>query len=230
MKQIKNCKISDLVPDDKNFNKGTEFGNHLMDDSLRKFGLGRSILLDKNDRIISGNKTTEKAAELGFENVLVVETDGNTLVAVKRKDIDLDTSKGREFALADNATGEANLAWDKDVILSVAEEYDINAAGWGVDIKQEQGTYENIERAASREKDDFEEQFNATTDANCEMPIVPDFFETHECFVIVTHNSIDEAFVRDLFGLNEIYQSSSGDGKKRKTNVISVEKLRGLIK
>ena len=82
MAKVVETSIESLVPDNKNFNKGTEYGNHLMDESLRKFGLGRSILLDKNDRIISGNKTAEKAAELGFENVLVVETDGNTLVAV----------------------------------------------------------------------------------------------------------------------------------------------------
>ena len=92
MAKIIEQSIDSLIPDNKNFNKGTEFGDHLMDESLRKFGLGRSILLDKNDRIIAGNKTAEKAAELGFENVLVVETDGNTLVAVKRKDVDLDSA------------------------------------------------------------------------------------------------------------------------------------------
>ena len=126
--------IESLVPDNKNFNKGTEYGNHLMDESLRKFGLGRSILLDKNDRIISGNKTAEKAAELGFENVLVVETDGNTLVAVKRKDVDLDSAKGREFALADNATGKANLAWDEEVIAEMADKWDFQPVDWGVEI------------------------------------------------------------------------------------------------
>ena len=128
--------IESLIPDDKNFNKGTEFGDHLMDESLRKFGLGRSILLDKNDRIIAGNKTAEKAAELGFENVLVVETDGKTLVAVKRKDIDLDSAKGREFALADNATGKANLCFDTDLIMQEAEKFDFDPEDWGVPMEQ----------------------------------------------------------------------------------------------
>lgn len=132
MARIIERSIDSLIPDDKNFNKGTEFGDHLMDDSLRKFGLGRSILLDKNDRIIAGNKTTEKAAELGFENVLVVETDGNTLVAVKRKDIDLDSAKGREFALADNATSKANLSFDTGLIMQEAEKYNFDPEDWGV--------------------------------------------------------------------------------------------------
>jgi hypothetical protein len=136
MAKIVEQSIDSLIPDNKNFNKGTEFGDHLMDGSLRKFGLGRSILLDKNDRIIAGNKTAEKAAELGFENVLVVETDGNTLVAVKRKDVDLDSAKGREFALADNATSKANLCFDTDLIMQEAEKFDFDPEDWGVPMEQ----------------------------------------------------------------------------------------------
>lgn len=136
MAKIIEQSIDSLIPDNKNFNKGTEFGDHLMDESLRKFGLGRSILLDKNDRIIAGNKTAEKAAELGFENVLVVETDGNTLVAVKRKDVDLDSAKGREFALADNATSKTNLCFDTDLIMQEAEKFDFDPEEWGVPMEQ----------------------------------------------------------------------------------------------
>ena len=124
--------ITTLIPDNKNFNRGTEYGEHLMDESLRKFGLGRSILLDKNDRIIAGNKTTEKAADIGFENVIIVETDGNSLVAVKRTDIDLDSAKGREFALADNATGKANLCFDTDLIMQEAEKFGFEPQDWGI--------------------------------------------------------------------------------------------------
>ena len=39
-------KIKELIQDDKNFNKGTEFGNSLIEKSFRKFGAGRSILID----------------------------------------------------------------------------------------------------------------------------------------------------------------------------------------
>ena len=127
--------IESLVPDNKNFNKGTQFGDHLMDESLRRFGLGRSILIDKNNRIIAGNKTAEKAADIGFTDVVVVEVDGNQLVAVKRKDIDLDSAKGRELALADNATGKANLAWDEELISAMAEKWDFEPGDWGVEIE-----------------------------------------------------------------------------------------------
>lgn len=107
-----------------------------MDESLRKFGFGRSILLDKNNRIIAGNKTAEKAGELGFENVVIVETDGRTIVAVKRNDVDLDSQVGRELALADNATSKANLAWDEEQIKLCAEGFQFEPEDWGVTLSE----------------------------------------------------------------------------------------------
>ena len=138
MAKVIETNIESLVPDNKNFNKGTQFGDHLMDESLRRFGLGRSILIDKNNRIIAGNKTAEKAADIGFTDVVVVEVDGNQLVAVKRKDIDIDSAKGREFALADNATGKANLAWDEELISAMAEKWDFEPDDWGVDVSMQE--------------------------------------------------------------------------------------------
>jgi len=136
MTKIIETNVDKLIPDDKNFNKGTEYGQHLIEESLRKFGAGRSILLDKNNRIIAGNKTVENAAIIGLDNVIIVETDGNQIVAVKRKDIDLDTAKGRELALADNATGKANLAWDVDIITEQAERFAIDPEDWGVSMPE----------------------------------------------------------------------------------------------
>lgn len=138
MTKIIETNIESLVPDNKNFNKGTEYGDRLMDESLRKFGLARSIVIDKNNRIIAGNKTAEKAADIGFTDVLVVEVDGNQLVAVKRKDIDLDSAKGRELALADNATSKANLAWDEYLIEEVSQQWGFEPQDWGVDVFQQE--------------------------------------------------------------------------------------------
>lgn len=136
MAKIVETTVEHLIPDDKNFNQGTEYGQRLIEESLRKFGAGRSILLDKNNRIIAGNKTIENAVNAGLENVLIVETDGTQVVAVKRKDIDLDSAKGRELALADNATGKANLAWDMDIIKEQAEKFAIVPEDWGVSLPE----------------------------------------------------------------------------------------------
>lgn len=128
--------LDHLVPDDKNFNRGTEFGNAMIEKSLRRLGAGRSIVLDKNDRIIAGNKTVENAVVAGFDKVIVVETTGDQIVAVKRVDIDIDSKKGRELALADNATSKANLAWDEELILAETSQWDIDPAEWGINMPE----------------------------------------------------------------------------------------------
>lgn len=137
--KIKHVNVADLVPDDLNFDKGTEYGGRLLEKSFEKFGAGRSILLDKNNRIIAGNKATEKYGALGGEDVIVVETDGTKLVAVKRTDIDLDSKEGRELALADNATQKADLDWAQDALREAAEGWDIPVDDWGVTLKPEGG-------------------------------------------------------------------------------------------
>lgn len=136
--EIINAKVSDLIPDNKNNNKGTEFGQHLVENSLRKFGAARSIVLDKNNRIISGNKTIENAANIGLEDIIIIETTGNQIVAVKRTDIDLDSKKGRELAIADNATAKADIKWDEDVIKEISLEFDIIPKDWGINIELEE--------------------------------------------------------------------------------------------
>lgn len=127
-------KVKELIQDDKNFNKGSEYGNGLIEKSFQKFGAGRSILLDKNNRIIAGNKSTENYGAGGGEDVIIVESDGTKLIAVKRTDIDLDSPQGREMALADNATAKANIVWAEDII---AEELGEISESWGVYINKE---------------------------------------------------------------------------------------------
>ena len=136
-------KISDLIADDKNFNKGSEFGNSLIEKSFRKFGAGRSILIDKNNRIIAGNKSVENAMAIGMEDVQIVESDGTKIIAVKRTDIDLDSEQGREMALADNASAKANIVFDAEVI--EAELGEAVCVEWGIELAKEEPEAEEDE-------------------------------------------------------------------------------------
>lgn len=106
MAKIKKGKVSDLIQDDKNANNGTEIGRRMIAESVRTFGLGRSVLVDKDNRLIAGNKAQEATLENGIEKTIVVETDGSELIVVKRTDISLDDDRGRGLALADNRTAE----------------------------------------------------------------------------------------------------------------------------
>ena len=125
------AKISDLKFDDKNFNKHTEYGMGLLEKSLRKLGAGRSILLDKDNNIIAGNGIVEAAGSVGLENVKIIETTGDEIVAVKRTDMTIDSKEGREMAYADNQTGAVDLSWNEDMINSQAEKFGFNPDDWG---------------------------------------------------------------------------------------------------
>ena len=46
--------IEDLKQDSRNFNKGSEQGQELMERSFKEMGAGRSILIDRNGNIIKG--------------------------------------------------------------------------------------------------------------------------------------------------------------------------------
>lgn len=142
MVKVIETNIDQLCPDKRNFNKHTEYGMSLLEKSVEKFGLGRSILLDKNDNIIAGNGVTETAAAKDLNNVIIVETDGTQLVAVKRKDIDINTRRGREMALADNSVGMVNLDLDEDKIKLAAEEFDFDPGEWAVDLSTPDGEEE----------------------------------------------------------------------------------------
>jgi site-specific DNA-methyltransferase (adenine-specific) len=68
-----------------------------------------------------------------------VDSDPDTLVAVRRKDVDLDTKEGREMAMLDNLTTQVNLAWDKaelENVMSDVEGFDPDQYGLDLDLAE----------------------------------------------------------------------------------------------
>lgn len=142
------AKITDFTPDSRNANRGTQRGLAALDNSLRQYGAGRSIVVDKNGHVIAGNKTLERAADMGLNDVIVVETDGTKLVAVKRIDLDLDTDeRARLLAYADNRIGELDLDFDG---LQIAADIE---AGLDLDGLWDAGELAEILEAAGAELD-----------------------------------------------------------------------------
>ena len=134
--------IEELRQDTLNFNKGTYEGEVLIKKSLERFKAGRSVLIDKNNNIIAGNKTVSAAATMGMK-VRVIETSGEELVAVKRTDIDLDSKEGRELALADNRTAQINLAWDEPNLEVAALQFGLDASDFGLELTDNEPTAES---------------------------------------------------------------------------------------
>ena len=128
--------IDDLIQDDHNFNKGTEEGARLIERSFKDYGAGRSVLIDRNNRLVGGNKAQKGFKGAGFRKVVIVDSDADTLVAVRRKDVDLDSKEGRDMALLDNLTTQKNLAWDEVELQQVGanvEGFDVGDFGVSID-------------------------------------------------------------------------------------------------
>jgi len=67
--------LSDLTPDPQNANRGTDRGREALARSLREYGAGRAVLIDRRGAVIAGNKTVEQARALNLP-LRVVEISG----------------------------------------------------------------------------------------------------------------------------------------------------------
>jgi hypothetical protein len=123
------AQLTAVQQDNRNANSGTERGRAMVEESLRRYGAGRSILADRHGRIIAGNTTHEAAVDIGLTEAIVVKTDGTRLVVVQRTDLDLDEPAARALAVADNRSAEVGLSWNPDVLADLAadELIDISA-------------------------------------------------------------------------------------------------------
>ena len=124
--------VEEILPDSANANKGTERGSGLLEDALRRLGAARSIVLDKNNKVISGNHVVDAAVAAGLIRLKVVETNGQELVAVKRTDVDLDSKMGRELAIADNVIALRNIELDGQILADQAKQFDLNLDACGI--------------------------------------------------------------------------------------------------
>lgn len=120
MAETKRRKISEYTPDPENANLHSERGLDMIGKSLQQVGLGRSIVVDKNGVIIAGNGVVETAVDKGFEDAIEVETTGDTLVVVRRTDLDLlseDDHRGRMLGYFDNRSAQVSLTWSAAQLL-----------------------------------------------------------------------------------------------------------------
>lgn len=126
--------ITDFKTKDATMNSGCNYGNDMLLHSIKSLGLCRSVVADKNNTIIVGDKTYRAAVRAGIKKVCVIETTGDTLVVVKRTDIDADSTRGLEISLVDNLCSEENLSWDSNVVVNnVNNHLGFSPEKWGGD-------------------------------------------------------------------------------------------------
>ena len=121
--KITKRKITDYTPDPMNANRGTERGQYMVDYSVQEVGAGRSIVSAADDVIPIGNHALQAFVDAGIEDVIEVETDGQTVVVVKRSDWPTaDDPRARKAALLDNRASEVGLQWNADILAQLQAE------------------------------------------------------------------------------------------------------------
>ena len=124
MARVETRPIEDLLPDPNNANKHTQRGHTVVENSIRKRGVGRGILAaGKNTEkpvIMAGNLTHEKARDAGIEEVVFVHTTGNQLVVTVRDDLDPASAEAIALGIEDNESAKLSYALDIDLLAAMS--------------------------------------------------------------------------------------------------------------
>lgn len=102
-------RVDGLTADPHNRRKHTKRNVEMIAAALRSIGAARSIVIDERNEVLAGNGVVEAAAQAGISKLKIVDVDGDTVVAVRRRGL-TDTQK-RELAIYDNRSAEL-AAWD----------------------------------------------------------------------------------------------------------------------
>jgi len=115
--KVRRRKLEEYVQDPNNANKGSERGRRITKTSLEQRGTGRSLLAASDDVFLAGNQTAKMAQEAGITDVIEIETDGKTLIVVKRIDLQSGDEAARLIGIEDNRSRDHS-EWDAEQILA----------------------------------------------------------------------------------------------------------------
>ena len=140
-------KVKDLKLDKRNYNKHNEENKRLIKKSIDECGFGRSVVIDDDNEVICGNGVVSTLDE--NTNIKVVETDGNELVVIRRKDLKREDEKRDKLAILDNSTGKLS-EWDYDLLKEdFAEDY-LNSLG--IELPELGGVNDDTELSETESK------------------------------------------------------------------------------
>lgn len=115
--------IKDLIPDPNNARRHNPRNVGMLEKALNEVGAARSIVIDEYGVVLAGNATVEAAAQAGITRLHIVDEDGDTLVAVRRRG--LTAEQKTKLALYDNRVAEL-AEWEPGVLASIAEDMDLS--------------------------------------------------------------------------------------------------------
>ena len=166
----------------------------------------RPMVYDTDGTMLGGNKRLICLQELGFK-----EIPDHWAVCAD----DLTEEEKQRFIIADNLLFGT---WDYEKLENWNSQ---DLEDWGLEIAPK---IEDIEQ--SEIKEDFKEQIDNIKDENSKYPIVPEFAENYNAFIIVCKNEIDETFIRNLLKIEQPVFSNENGLSDRLSNVIDVEHIK----
>ncbi len=200
--------------------------------SIREFGFTNPVLIDEHGTIIAGHGRTMAAQQLGLAVVPCIRL------------LHLTDAQRRAYVIADNQLA-LQAGWDMATLAReledlAAESFDLQLIGFGaaeldsVNAHKLPSISELKEIESRADKPANPDEARAESEARREMqdttaagqlPIVPQYAEHHEAFVILCDNTIDEAWIRSRLGLEKPMRSYK-DVKAQRANVVTVAQLR----
>lgn len=111
-------KLSTLRTDAENINQHSERGRYMTEQSVRKFGARLAGVVDKHGVIIDGNERSEVYADVGLEDVVIIDADPTKPVFLRYGDLDLadPTNPARELQVALHRSAVESFAEDADAL------------------------------------------------------------------------------------------------------------------
>lgn len=93
--------------DPRNYRVHSKENKELIKQSLTECGAGRSVLIDKEGKLIAGNGVFEQAQKLKIPTQ-IVPTDGTKLIVVQRTDLATADQKRKKLAVFDNSASDSS--------------------------------------------------------------------------------------------------------------------------
>jgi hypothetical protein len=121
--RIKRVKLSELRPQVRNANKHTERGAAAMEGSISEVGwIGAGTLAADNESF-DGSQRLDTLAALGFDDVIIVDSDGTVPIFTRRTDIPSATDpRAVRAGILANRVAELDLSWDASVLKQIHDE------------------------------------------------------------------------------------------------------------
>lgn len=144
--------LKDLKQDSRNYRKHNDRNITLIRKSVDEAGLGRSIVIDKNNEIIAGNGLVSAISK--DTPIKVIETTGDELVVVKRTDLDTNDDKRKKLAVMDNSASDSS---EFDLVL-LSEDFDSQQLeDMGVDVNSIEDSEIGMPELPNGDKEPFQQ-------------------------------------------------------------------------